>query len=1093
MPVGDSDDDLESKLDSMGEKLSSVALIGSQIVYMDSSKWPKIIQLGQYTTTDNGIIRVVDSNKVVGSIRGKISSQRLISWPKRNSLDRMLHIIELEKTASVDLLINEHEYSIHESNRTPQINEKDIDVDFKIGQSLIDQFSQMIKSHSESSIYQSFFDQLIVKDTLIDHYHILNKISISQIGLSKKLISDISNRNDLLRRTNVAIRLFKTLPAKTTVDSKIELLIKTIELITINEKQLDADSILSILIYVICHAQIPNLPSHLTYITTFAPIISKYKNLSLGFEGYILSTFEVAIKSFQSQLPVLLSHCQNNLDLWSLLNVNKDKYLSNRDKKLQNHKNDVESIEKLKKHLHKLHALPATLMGDDCDTNPLFACTVLGETYLSLALDKMNTPLLECILSLVAIDDLINETNIFNQSFLVKSLSICHPFADVILEIMWLNCTSTELENILHKVDHKGKTFGHYLAHLPINIWNDSHSLLLEPILELIDWDWKDNNGLTPLMNILKCYDLDKYETILTKVIENIKKTTANIDRKNNYSFTLKHVDNQGNSLLHVIRHGSIMRLLLQLPNQNLNHFNNQGLTPLSIAIKFSRLETLKILILDKRVDMYKYSNSQTGFLGINDYIKDSDSLKDSEIEKIVENVWLNPRVGEQWVINKARFEIGRGFCVNLTMTQEQYENFQHTKYDKQLPLLPNNNVKTLKQQHRSAHFSIGFNNFIKLLKLLKVQRPMIPFNFKSIYLPEILDINMKGNLGNCNKLKINYLILNLNVLWGMLKEIGILEKCDIWQKVFFSTTSTKTQTTITEWDDLKMIKLAKPVNVNFDAVKLKRISMTSDTIYSYLTFIDYSIDELKNYEAVYEDMFIKLNKLFYDYQSFTHNDVKLIQRFTRNEHNYDYYDDIMNNMMENEPLIKLRLLTALTKDLINSCNELKMKISLWLKYNKLFDSLKNELNKLSSIITQFHSEEFDDALSLIQWGLSQIETLLGIPKTFESYEQLANDLTNLKNGKSSNNFKLVDINIGSNYTQRNKLTLLNKLIVKINQIKLDFLNICFNINEGYEILAEFLSEFYSFKNKCMIDIFKLMAKNQIKKSKEIIIRRNSK
>ena len=65
------------------------------------------------------------------------------------------------------------------------------------------------------------------------------------------------------------------------------------------------------------------------------------------------------------------------------------------------------------------------------------------------------------------------------------------------------------------------------------------------------------------------------------------------------------HIDNKGNTLLHIINNYSIAREIMQRCDCDVNASNDKQFTPLMVASKYGRTDMVRTLFRDPRVDMF--------------------------------------------------------------------------------------------------------------------------------------------------------------------------------------------------------------------------------------------------------------------------------------------------------------------------------------------------------------------------------------------------------------------------------------------------------------------------------------------------------
>ena len=163
---------------------------------------------------------------------------------------------------------------------------------------------------------------------------------------------------------------------------------------------------------------------------------------------------------------------------------------------------------------------------------------------------------------------------------------------DTILNYVLETSSSPEmLRNYLAKQDSKGRCAAHYLFHQP---------QLLDRIGHLVPWRLKDKNGQTPLFALCRSYDHEEYHDMVDKAL--LAATRAQEDVSPLHLD--EHVDNKGNSLLHIITEPKLAVKLLYHSDSDSNATNDRQFTPLMVASKYGRTDMVRVLFQDPRVDL---------------------------------------------------------------------------------------------------------------------------------------------------------------------------------------------------------------------------------------------------------------------------------------------------------------------------------------------------------------------------------------------------------------------------------------------------------------------------------------------------------
>ncbi|KAH3918594.1 hypothetical protein HBH56_038610 [Parastagonospora nodorum] len=219
-----------------------------------------------------------------------------------------------------------------------------------------------------------------------------------------------------------------------------------------------------------------------------------------------------------------------------------------------------------------------------------------GESVLMMAVEAKQDKALQYLLSLNeyysprwVLDDHNNE----GTTLLSAAVQLAHAkTTDTILAyVLEHSASPEELRAHLAKQDAKGRCVAHYLFHQP---------RLLDRIGHLLPWRLKDKNGQTPIFALCRSYDHDQYHDMVDKAI--LAATHAQEDGQPLHLD--EHVDNKGNSLLHIITDPQIAVKLLYRCDSDANATNDRHFTPLMVASKYGRTDMVRVLYQDPRVDL---------------------------------------------------------------------------------------------------------------------------------------------------------------------------------------------------------------------------------------------------------------------------------------------------------------------------------------------------------------------------------------------------------------------------------------------------------------------------------------------------------
>lgn len=220
---------------------------------------------------------------------------------------------------------------------------------------------------------------------------------------------------------------------------------------------------------------------------------------------------------------------------------------------------------------------------------------LLGESVLMMAVNNRRPEALRYLLSLeeyysvpTVLADANNEgTTLFSAAVQLGNKDII----DILLETMNRVDEQTRI-SYLTRQDIRGRSAGHFLfnAH-----W------LIPHIGRLIPWTQKDKNGQTSLFAMCRSYDHNDYSEMVEMGL--IAATAAQGDDQPLH--VDDHVDSKGNTLLHIVNGPHIALRILLRSDANVNATNDKKFTPLMVASKYGRLDMVRVLFGDPRVDIY--------------------------------------------------------------------------------------------------------------------------------------------------------------------------------------------------------------------------------------------------------------------------------------------------------------------------------------------------------------------------------------------------------------------------------------------------------------------------------------------------------
>ncbi|QLG74412.1 hypothetical protein HG535_0G02950 [Zygotorulaspora mrakii] len=475
----------------------------------------------------------------------------------------------------------------------------------------------------------------------------------------------------------LAINSFSRLSVSHTYAEKSVVLIETLQSLSRSNSRMendvdspvamDADSLLSFFVLVVCRTQVKNLKSHLYYLQKFAPDDTAGK---FGLLGYALSTLEAVVCHFEdlrgtSRLESLKNSCVTTQKLIQTVTDG-----------------DKRNFTDMKKY-------------EGC----LRYRSLEGESLISLCIiHGKNEDLVELLRNEKAfpLEDILEDENLDGCTLLVQALTHGNLFAAyTIIDIILNSCTLQEIVKYINKPDSHNRTVAHYLTH-EMNI--------LRSIGSYIDWRYKDSNGQTPLFTIFRSYDQANYQEMVIASYQCTRKWYEMKDMKFHFNH---HEDNKGNTLLHILKRSA--RFLLESRSIDVNAANKKGLTPLMVFAKYNRLENVKAILADGRVLVWKAQ--LPGYLTCFDYAKNPIVL-----HELAKRSAVNSSLGLA-LVHSLKQESAK-WMLHVTVRLEQNSNYETVR----LPIRVIQSVFRILSKKFQMSFVPLEETFEKLLKLGKMR-----------------------------------------------------------------------------------------------------------------------------------------------------------------------------------------------------------------------------------------------------------------------------------------------------------------------------------------------------------------------------------
>lgn len=252
-----------------------------------------------------------------------------------------------------------------------------------------------------------------------------------------------------------------------------------------------------------------------------------------------------------------------------------------------------------------------------------------GDSVPMMAVESHQPKALSYLLSLrefYPIDVILEDTN--NDGTTLLSAAVQHANREVVNIITDFLLAEADLHTIssyLEKDDIRGRTVAHYLFSAPY---------LMSKLGSLLPWRKKDKHGQTPLFAICRSYDHSNYQDMVNEALKVAQRAQGDggplrLD---------DHIDSKGNTLLHIVSDPSIIARILEECDCDPNATNEKKFTPLMMASKYGRVDLMRKLFADPRVDTHITENR--GLTAI-------ELAKDDEVRNRIDDMilFLNPPV----------------------------------------------------------------------------------------------------------------------------------------------------------------------------------------------------------------------------------------------------------------------------------------------------------------------------------------------------------------------------------------------------------------------------------------------------------------
>ena len=218
-----------------------------------------------------------------------------------------------------------------------------------------------------------------------------------------------------------------------------------------------------------------------------------------------------------------------------------------------------------------------------------------GNSILMMAVDAGKPQALKFLLSMPAhfrADFVLDDVNSDGATLLNAAVQSGNRLVtDELITYIEENTSDDELRKYLATQDTKGRCMAHHLFTQP-------H--LIKKFGKKLPWRLKDKNGQTPLFALCRSYDHEQYHSMVDAALS-LATQTQNDDGPLHLD---DHVDAKGNTLLHIVNDVQLTMKLLRHCDSDVNAANDKRFTPLMVGSKYGRIDLVRALFGDPRVDM---------------------------------------------------------------------------------------------------------------------------------------------------------------------------------------------------------------------------------------------------------------------------------------------------------------------------------------------------------------------------------------------------------------------------------------------------------------------------------------------------------
>ncbi|RDW76357.1 putative VPS9 domain protein [Aspergillus mulundensis] len=243
-----------------------------------------------------------------------------------------------------------------------------------------------------------------------------------------------------------------------------------------------------------------------------------------------------------------------------------------------------------------LNSISSAIEGDSSIETLVKTQDPRGDSILMMAVESRRAEALKYLLSLdeyYSITDVLEDTNTDGTTLLSAAVQLAQTeVVNFILNYLTVAADEHAIASYLRKSDGRGRTVAHYLFSTPP---------VMQRLKGLLPWRQRDKLGQTPLFALCRSYDHPDYKAMVNEAL-----TAAQESQGDGKPLHLDdHVDLKGNTLLHIVSDPEITIRILRESDCDPNATNDKKFTPLMMASKYGRVDQVRILFSDSRVDLH--------------------------------------------------------------------------------------------------------------------------------------------------------------------------------------------------------------------------------------------------------------------------------------------------------------------------------------------------------------------------------------------------------------------------------------------------------------------------------------------------------